>query len=71
MIDTSTTEDEDDPYYHWHIRIVPRMSTIAGFEIGSGIYITTALPEETAQRLRNCCISYNKSGQVCLIPAYG
>ena len=52
MIDTTTTEDEADPYYHWHIRIVPRLSTIAGFEMGSGIYISPALPEETAPLMR-------------------
>jgi len=51
MIDSTTTEDEDDPYYHWHIRIVPRLTTIAGFEIGSGIHITTALPEQTANHM--------------------
>ncbi|MBA7652407.1 hypothetical protein ES703_60241 [subsurface metagenome] len=22
MVDTTITEDEDDPYYHWHIRII-------------------------------------------------
>jgi len=52
MVDTTTTEDEEDPYYHWHIRIVPRLTTIAGFEIGSGIYINTALPESTARTMK-------------------
>jgi UDPglucose--hexose-1-phosphate uridylyltransferase len=56
-IDTSTTADEDDPYYHWHIRIVPRITMIAGFEIGSGIYISTALPEESTKTLRQCASS--------------
>jgi UDPglucose--hexose-1-phosphate uridylyltransferase len=56
-IDTSTTADEDDPYYHWHIRIVPRITTIAGFEIGSGIYISTALPEETSKVMKKCASS--------------
>jgi UDPglucose--hexose-1-phosphate uridylyltransferase len=51
-IDSTTTYDENDPYYHWHIRIIPRLSTIAGFEMGSGIYISTALPEETAAYMR-------------------
>jgi UDPglucose--hexose-1-phosphate uridylyltransferase len=57
MIDTSTTADEEDPYYHWHIRIVPRVTTIAGFEMGSGIYVSTALPEETARQMRRCAAS--------------
>lgn len=53
IIDSATTDDEENPYYHWHIRIIPRLSTIAGFEMGSGIYISTALPEETAEFMRN------------------
>ncbi len=69
MVDTSTTVDEEDPYYHWHIRIVPRLSTIAGFEMGSGIYITTALPEETTKLMRACCIPFLKEGKVCILPA--
>ena len=57
MVDTTTTEDEEDPYYHWHIRIVPRLTTIAGFEMGSGIYINTALPEETAKTMKQVASS--------------
>ncbi|UCC16216.1 MAG: DUF4931 domain-containing protein, partial [Dehalococcoidales bacterium] len=53
MIDTSVTTDEDNPYYHWHIRIIPRLSMIAGFEIGSGIYINTTLPEDSVKTLVN------------------
>ncbi len=57
MIDTTTTLDEDDPYYHWHIRIVPRLTTIAGFEMGSGIYINTALPEHTTNLMKQLALS--------------
>lgn len=49
---TAPAEDEDDPYYDWHIRIVPRLTIPAGFEMGSGIYINTALPEHTAEFMR-------------------
>ncbi|MFC1917460.1 galactose-1-phosphate uridylyltransferase [Chloroflexota bacterium] len=52
MVESTTTENEDDPYYHWHIRIMPRLATIAGFEIGSGININTAMPEETAAEMK-------------------
>ncbi|MFC1957929.1 hypothetical protein ACFLX0_03855 [Chloroflexota bacterium] len=52
MVDTTCTEDEVAPYYHWHIRIVPRLTTIAGFEMGSGIQISTALPEDTARLMK-------------------
>ncbi len=61
MVDTSTTQDEEDPYYHWHIRIVPRITTIAGFEMGSGIYVNTALPEKTANEMRAYFISLPES----------
>ena len=53
VIDTAPVGDENEPYYMWHIRIIPRLTELAGFEIGSGIYINTAVPEETAQYMRN------------------
>lgn len=40
-------------YYHWYLSIVPRISKQAGFEMGSGMYINTALSEESAEFLRN------------------
>ncbi len=61
MVDSTITEDEDDPYYHWHIRIIPRQTTVAGFEMGSGIYISTALPEQTAKRMRECTAALFRS----------
>ena len=68
MVDTSTTIDENDPYYHWHIRIMPRLTMIAGFEMGSGIYISAARPEDTAKLMRECCYSLVKEGDICLVP---
>lgn len=53
VIDTAPVGDENEPYYMWHMRIIPRLTEVAGFEIGSGIYINTAMPEETAQYMRN------------------
>jgi hypothetical protein len=46
------TEDKTNQYYLWHIQILPRVTTIAGFELGSGIYITTVVPEESADFMR-------------------
>lgn len=40
-------------YFHWYLAIVPRLSLTAGFELGSGMYINTALPEESAEFLRS------------------
>lgn len=48
IVHTAPVEDEHKPYFLWHMEIRPRFTTIAGFELGTGIYINTALPEETA-----------------------
>lgn len=38
--------------FHWHLEIIPRLSTPAGFELGSGIYINTVPPETAAEILK-------------------
>lgn len=38
--------------YCWHLEIVPRFHSLAGFEIGLGAYINTVYPEEAARSLR-------------------
>jgi UDPglucose--hexose-1-phosphate uridylyltransferase len=45
--------DSCEDYWHWHIEIMPRLSTAAGFELGTGIWINTMLPEEAAAHLRS------------------
>ena len=50
---TSPVGDEDVRYLHWYMVIVPRISTPAGFEMGSGIYINPAAPEHCASQLRD------------------
>ena len=52
VIHTAPIKDEMEDYYHWHLQIIPRLTTPAGFEMGSGIYINISFPEETAQFLR-------------------
>jgi len=52
VIHTSPIKDEQEDYYHWHLQIIPRLTTPAGFEMGSGIYINVSFPEETAKYLR-------------------
>ena len=52
ILHSAPVADEARPYYLWHIQILPRLAAIAGFELGSGIYISTMLPEESAARLR-------------------
>lgn len=53
IVHSAPTEDETKAYYLWHIQVLPRLSAIAGFELGSGIYITTMSPEETAAFMRS------------------
>ena len=53
VIHTSPVKDEMEDYYHWHLQIIPRLTTSAGYEMGSGIYINVAFPEETAQFLKH------------------
>jgi UDPglucose--hexose-1-phosphate uridylyltransferase len=53
IIYSSPCHERDLAYYHWHIKIVPRVASVAGFEIGSGIYINTVIPEHAAEFLRN------------------
>jgi UDPglucose--hexose-1-phosphate uridylyltransferase len=53
IIHTAPVDDEHKFYYLWHIQIIPRLTQVAGFELGSGIYINIALPEETAAFMRD------------------
>ncbi len=41
-----------DRVFHWHIKVLPKLSTPAGFELGSAMSINTVPPEEAAQALR-------------------
>ncbi|MBI5360938.1 MAG: galactose-1-phosphate uridylyltransferase [Planctomycetes bacterium] len=43
-------------YFHWYISIVPRLTKAAGFELGSGMFINIALPEQSAQFLKNVSV---------------
>lgn len=46
------TDDRQSDYFHWYLAIVPRVTKTAGFEMGSGMYINTAIPEDSAKFLR-------------------
>lgn len=37
--------------YHWHIHVVPRVTSVAGFEQGTGALINIVAPELAAQQL--------------------
>lgn len=45
--------------YHWHLEICPRTSIPTGFELGSGLFVSTVSPEEAAKALRKADIGDN------------
>jgi len=51
-IHTAPVHDENLSYYAWYLQILPRITTPAGFEIGSGMSINATFPEETAAFIR-------------------
>lgn len=46
----------DPRCFHWYVSIIPRVSQAAGFELGSGMYINAAIPEQSAAFLRGISI---------------
>jgi UDPglucose--hexose-1-phosphate uridylyltransferase len=38
---------------HWHLHVVPRLTVLAGLELGAGIYVNTLPPETAVQLLRD------------------
>ena len=53
VIRTAPSENRYCRYYHWYLSLIPRLTKTAGFELGSGMYINTTLPEANAEFLRN------------------
>jgi len=49
---TAPTEYSGVKYYHWYVSVIPRLTKMAGFELGSGMFINSSLPEENAAFLR-------------------
>jgi len=52
-IRTAPSECVGVRYFHWYLSIIPRLTRTAGFELGSGMFINTVIPEEAADFLRN------------------
>ncbi len=53
LVVNSAPLDGGTRYFHWYLSVIPRVSKAAGFELGSGMFINTTLPEENAEYLRN------------------
>jgi UDPglucose--hexose-1-phosphate uridylyltransferase len=39
--------------YHWHVHLVPRVTSVAGFEQGTGVRINIVPPEQAAKQLES------------------
>ncbi|GAB2268015.1 hypothetical protein Dimus_002993 [Dionaea muscipula] len=54
MIHTSPLEmtEPELTCSHWFIQIVPHLTVLGGFEVGTGCYINSVFPEDAAQVLR-------------------
>jgi UDPglucose--hexose-1-phosphate uridylyltransferase len=52
VIRTAPLEYYGVKYYHWYLSVIPRLTKLAGFELGSGMFINVGLPEENAAFLR-------------------
>jgi UDPglucose--hexose-1-phosphate uridylyltransferase len=53
IIHTAPFDTTGANHYHWHIEILPRLSNLAGFELGTGCFINTVSPERAAAALRD------------------
>ncbi|KAJ7545607.1 hypothetical protein O6H91_08G003400 [Diphasiastrum complanatum] len=45
-------ESWDFSYFHWYIRVIPHLTTLAGFELATGCHINPVVPEQAAQLLQ-------------------
>ena len=51
VLHTSPIQENTNDYYHWHLEIIPKLTKIAGFEWGTGFYIT---PRHRKRRQGSC-----------------
>jgi UDPglucose--hexose-1-phosphate uridylyltransferase len=55
-IRSGPTEYSGARHFHWYVSVIPRLTRVAGFELGSGMFINTVLPEAAAEFLRNVAV---------------
>jgi UDPglucose--hexose-1-phosphate uridylyltransferase len=51
-IHTSPFDTIGYDHYHWHLPLIPRITTQAGFEFSTGCFVNDVLPEDAAAALR-------------------
>src|SRR5262249_61851352 len=53
FLHTAPLRSAELPHYHWHFEIIPRTARPAGFEWGTGCFVTAVTPERAAADLRD------------------
>ena len=61
FLNTSPCDGTDYPYYRWHVEILPKTSVWAGFELSTGIEVSTIQPEKAAEFLREQIEDYREA----------
>lgn len=52
VVQSAPVGEESSPSYLWHVVVLPRIATAAGFELGSGMSINCVAPEQAARAMR-------------------
>jgi len=53
VLQTSPFGGGNEESHHWQLRVIPRLSKVAGFEWGSDCFINTVTPEQATKILRS------------------
>jgi UDPglucose--hexose-1-phosphate uridylyltransferase len=49
---TAPLKAADPEHFHWHLELMPKLTRLAGFELGTGFFINPTPPEDAARFLR-------------------
>lgn len=49
---TAPLRNPDPEHFHWHLELMPKLTRVAGFELGTGFFINPTPPEDAARFLR-------------------
>lgn len=52
VIRSLSPSERESPSFHWYISVVPRVGKLAGFELGTGMFVNPSTPEMSAAALR-------------------
>ena len=56
IVHSTPVGEEARHAFQWHLRLLPRLTTAAGFELATGMSINTVAPERAAKRLREAIV---------------